>query len=63
MADSSAFETTLDLIKQLSIVEKVRLIEYIAPAIEQDLTSSPPAQRKSLRGMWHDTHTNSVVGY
>ncbi len=63
MADSSAFETTLDLIKQLSIVEKVRLIEHIAPEIEHDLTSSPPTQRKSLRGMWRDTHTNSVVGY
>ena len=44
----------LDLAMQLSLVDKVRLIERIAPQIEQELTAARPRKslRKSLRGLW-----------
>ncbi len=42
----------LGLVKQLSLVDKVRLIEQVAPQIEQELVDVQPGPRKSLRGLW-----------
>ncbi len=42
----------LDLAKQLSPLDKARLIERIAPQIEQELKVARPTPRKSLRGLW-----------
>ena len=45
-------EEALVLVKQLSLVDKVRLIEQVAPQIERELTTAQPKPRKSLRGLW-----------
>ena len=39
-----------ELTSQLSIGDKIRLIERLAPQIEQELKTKTP--RKSLRGLW-----------
>jgi hypothetical protein len=38
------FETVLTSVKQLSLVDQVRLIEWIAPRIKQKLTTEPPTE-------------------
>lgn len=38
------------------IVDKVRLIEQIAPQIEKELTNIQPKPRQSLRGIWRDAN-------
>lgn len=45
-------ESVLQLAKQLSAMDKVRLIEQIAPEIERDLHASQHEPRESLRGIW-----------
>lgn len=45
-------EDVLQMAKQLSATDKIRLIERIAPEIERDLQISQPGPRESLRGMW-----------
>jgi hypothetical protein len=45
-------EKALDLAKQLSPVDKARLIERLVPDIERELKAARPAPRKSLRGLW-----------
>ena len=47
-------EEALDLVKQLSPVDKARLIERIVPDIERELTAIQPAPRKSLWGLCAD---------
>lgn len=42
----------LDLVQQLSTVDKVRLIEHIVPYIKRELQVTQPTPRKSLRGLW-----------
>jgi hypothetical protein len=37
----------VELTKQLSLLDKVRLIEEIAPQIEQELKAAQPTQRKA----------------
>jgi hypothetical protein len=44
----------LDMVTQLSLVDKVRLIERVAPQIEQELLVKPSKPRKSLYGLWSD---------
>jgi hypothetical protein len=44
-------EEALNLVKQLSPVDKARLIERIVPDIERELMATPPAPRKSLWGL------------
>lgn len=53
MASKTAvtLEEVLDLVKQLKLVDKVRLIERVAPQIERELAQTP-VHRKSLRGLW-----------
>ncbi|UBF27239.1 hypothetical protein K9N68_04545 [Kovacikia minuta CCNUW1] len=50
-------EEVLSLVKQLSLVDKVRLIERVAPEIERDLTATHPAPRRSLWGLCADLGT------
>ena len=45
-------EEALDLVKQLSPLDKVRLIERLVPDIERELKAARPTPRKSLRGLW-----------
>lgn len=45
-----SLEEVLQAAEQLSVVDKVRLIEKIAPQIKQAINTSKP--RKSLRGLW-----------
>ncbi|MBE9215489.1 hypothetical protein IQ247_22960 [Plectonema cf. radiosum LEGE 06105] len=52
MEETVTLEATLKLVKQLSLVDKVRLIEQIAPQIEKELTNIQPKPRQSLRGIW-----------
>ncbi|MEG4288733.1 hypothetical protein Q5692_10155 [Microcoleus sp. C2C3] len=52
MASKTAvtLEEVLNLVKQLKLVDKVRLIERVAPKIEWELAQTP-VHRKSLRGL------------
>jgi hypothetical protein len=45
-------EEVLDLARKLSSLNKLRLIERIAPQIEHDLKMSTGEPRKSLLGLW-----------
>ncbi len=52
MAEAATLERLQELAKQLSAVDKIRLIERLAPQIEYELKSCNPAERKPLRGLW-----------
>ena len=52
MERAVTLEEALELARQLSPVNKVRLIERIVPDIERELMASQPTPRKSLRGLW-----------
>ncbi len=52
MAESVTLEKVLNLAKQLSPLDKIRLIEQITPQIKRDLVVTPSKPRKSLRGIW-----------
>jgi hypothetical protein len=43
-------EKVLNLVQQLKLVDKVRLIEGVAPQIERELAQTP-VHRQSLRGL------------
>ncbi len=45
-------EEALEVVRQLSLVDKVRLIERIVPDIERELMTARSAPRRSLRGLW-----------
>jgi hypothetical protein len=47
----------LILVRQLSVVDQVRLIERIAPEIEQALQHTQPEPKKSLWGLCTDLGT------
>jgi hypothetical protein len=47
-------EEALDLVKQLSPLDKARLIERIVPDIERELMVTQPTPRKSLLGLCAD---------
>jgi len=49
-------EKVMELARQLSPMDKLRLIERIDPQIERDLKSSTGEQHKSLRGLWRGLH-------
>ena len=51
MNETVTLEQVLDAAKQLSLVDKVRLIELVAPEIERELKTAQSAPRKSLRGL------------
>lgn len=50
MEQGITLETVLQMAQQLSPVDKIRLVERIAPEIERELRAKAP--RESLRGLW-----------
>lgn len=52
MGETATLDYVFQLAKQLPSIDKVRLIERIAPEIEQDLAGPVTAERQSLRGLW-----------
>lgn len=52
MAEAATLEKLLELAKQLSALDKIQLIERLAPQIKHELKSCSTAERKSLRGLW-----------
>lgn len=52
MGTTINLDYVLNLARQLSPVDKVRLIERIAPEIAEDLPVTSDVPRKSLRGLW-----------
>ena len=57
MGRSMTLEQVLELAKQLSLVDKVRLIEQMAPEIERELVKNTTPPRRSLWGMCADLGT------
>jgi len=47
-------QAVLELVRQLSLLDKVRLIEEIAPQIERELEQAPTRPRTSLCGLCAD---------
>jgi hypothetical protein len=47
-------EQVISLARQLPPLEKLCLIERMAPEIERDLLNERPSRRKSLLGLWAD---------
>jgi hypothetical protein len=52
MKNTVTLEEILQLAKQLSPVDKVRLIEEMTPQIKRELAKQEAEPRKSLRGLW-----------
>jgi hypothetical protein len=50
-------EVVLNLVKQLSLVDKLRLIKLVVPEIEQELVTECPTPRRSLWGLCADLGT------
>lgn len=49
MSEPVTLETVLALARQLTPLDKLRLIEHLAPQLERAIATAP---RKSLRGLW-----------
>lgn len=52
MTDTVTLDHVLKLAEQLSPLDKVRLIERVAPQLERDLQAIDDRPRQSLRGLW-----------
>lgn len=52
MNDTVTLDYVLKLAEQLSSLDKVRLIERVAPQLERDLQALDDRPRQSLRGLW-----------
>jgi hypothetical protein len=52
MAETATLERLVELAKQLSVVDKIRLIEQLSPQIEHELKPCNHAERKPLLGLW-----------
>lgn len=52
MGQTITLEQVLNLAEQLSVRDKVRLIERIAPQIERAFESEARTPLRSLRGIW-----------
>jgi hypothetical protein len=52
MESTATLDEIMDLVQQLSPLEKVRLIERVAPQIERDLQKAQGTPHISLRGIW-----------
>ncbi len=53
-------EEALELVKQLSLIDKVRLIEKITPDIKLQLANTTYKPRKSLRGLWRGANISDA---
>ena len=49
-----ALQEILQLAKQLSPIDKVRLIQQLAPDLERELSETKPQPKKSLLGLCAD---------
>jgi hypothetical protein len=54
MERTVTLEEALSLVKRLSPLDKVRLIEQLTTDIKRELMAAPPAPRKSLWGLCAD---------
>ena len=54
MEKDVTLERVVDLAKQLSPVDKVRLIEQVAPEVERELKGTESVRRRSLWGLCAD---------
>jgi hypothetical protein len=63
MAETASLERLLELARQLSARDKIRLIKRLAPQIERDLKHYVPTQHQSLRGLWRglDLSENDIA--
>ncbi len=52
MQKAITLDEIVEMTKQLSLLDKVRLIEKITPQIESELSAAQPVQRTPLRGLW-----------
>ncbi len=52
MDSAVTLNEVLALVKRLSPLDKVRLIEHVAPQIERELKHEQSAPRVPLRGLW-----------
>ena len=52
MGEAVTLEEALACVRQLSPVDKARLIERMVPDIERELRAVQPTPRVSLRGLW-----------
>lgn len=52
MSDTVTLDDVLKLTEQLSPLDKIRLIERVAPQLERDLQAIQEQPRHSLRGLW-----------
>jgi hypothetical protein len=57
MSSGVTLEQVLNLAKQLSPLDKVRLIEQVTPQLKRELVASQPLPRKALRGLWRGVDT------
>lgn len=54
MVQSASLDEVLELAERLPLVDKVRLIERLAPRIASEVQPMPGKPRRSLRGLWRD---------
>ncbi len=54
MSEPVTLEKVLNLAKQLSPLDRIRLIEQITPSLKRDLIVTPSQPRTSLRGIWKE---------
>ncbi len=59
MTDTITLDHVLKLAEQLSPLDKVRLIERVAPQLERDLQAIGDRPRQSLRGLWKSVDISS----
>ena len=52
MIDTITLDHVLKLAEQLSPLDKIRLIERVAPQLERELQALDERPRQSLRGLW-----------
>jgi predicted phage-related endonuclease len=52
MANARTLNEIVELTKQLSLLDKVRMVEEIDHQIEGELKAFQPRQRVTLRGLW-----------
>lgn len=52
MGNTVTLDEALVVVRQLSPIDKARLIERIVPDIERELRAAEPTPRKSLLGLW-----------
>ena len=52
MGEPVTLDEALALVRQLSPVDKARLIERVAPDLERELRATRSASKIQLRGLW-----------